>query len=86
MNLNSTHRMAAINGQGLNSEEHSRLEVAMLQRKIQENLSGPMLFWGKIYGTTQDYLIAYNVDPLAEFPDKKFYFWYAVVIKLYFIW
>ena len=75
MNLVNVFRNAAINAQGLNSEEFSGLEVAMLQRKLQENLSGSMMFWGKIYGTTQDYLIVYNIDPFAEFPHKKFYFW-----------
>lgn len=74
MNLQNVFRNAAINGNGLNSEEFSGLEVAMLQRKLQENLNGSMMFWGKIYGTTQDYLVVYNVDPFAEFPDKKFYF------------
>mmetsp|Transcript_2825 Transcript_2825/g.4355 ORF Transcript_2825/g.4355 Transcript_2825/m.4355 type:complete len:267 (-) Transcript_2825:63-863(-) len=66
--------MGLVNGSCLNSEEQSGLEVAMLMRKLQENLVGQPLFWGKIYGSTQDYLIVQHVDPYAEFPDKKFYF------------
>lgn len=68
-------RVGPLLGFGLNTEETSGLEVAMLQRKLQENLTGDMYFWGKIFGTTQDYLVVFNVDPFAEFPEKKFYFW-----------
>ena len=75
MNLNNLHRISNVLAQGLNTEEHSGLEIAMLQRKLQENLNGPLLFWGKIYGTTQDYLICCSTDPFLEFPDKRFYFW-----------
>lgn len=69
------HRIGPVLGFCLNVEETSGLEVAMLQRQLQENLPGRMFFWGKINGTTQDYLLAYNVDDFAEFPDRKFYFW-----------
>lgn len=68
------HRVGPLQGQTLNVEEISGLEVAMLQRKLQENLLGKMLFWGKIYGSTQDYLVVFHVNPFDEFPDKKFYF------------
>lgn len=74
MKLELVDRMAIVSGNTLSSEEVSGLEVATLQRKLQENLNSTPLFWGKIYGTTQDYLIVYSVDPFAEFPDKKFYF------------
>lgn len=74
MNLSNVHRIAPVAGYSLNTEEVSGLEVGMLQRKLQENLAGNMFFWGKIFGTTQDYLIVHNIDPFAEFPDKKFYF------------
>jgi hypothetical protein len=60
---------------GLNIEEISGLEVAMLQRKLEENLPGKMYFWGKVFGTTQDYLIVYTINPFAIFPDKTYYFW-----------
>ena len=43
MNLNAiSYRMASINGNALNCEEISGLEVAMLQRKIQEHLTGTL--------------------------------------------
>jgi hypothetical protein len=66
--------MGEIIGNGLSFEETSGLEVAMMQRKLQENLTGKLMFWGKVYGTTQDYLIVYATDPFKEFPDKTFYF------------
>ena len=62
---------------GLNLEEISGLEIAMMKRKLEENLPGKMYFWGKIFGTTQDYLIVHNIDPYAAFPEKKYYFWWA---------
>lgn len=75
MDLNSIHRAGPLIGSGLGKEEISGLEVAMLQRQLQENLVGKMYFWGKIFGSTQDYLIVYHVNTFDEFPDKKFYFW-----------
>lgn len=75
MELNRVARIAPALGYGLNTEEYSGLEVAMVQRKLQENLIGKIVFWGKIFGSTQDYLIVANINPFDEFPDKKFYFW-----------
>lgn len=75
MELHNIHRVNTFTGQGLNLEEFSGLEVSMLHRKLNENLPGRMLFWGKIYGSTQDYLIVYHHNTLEEFPEKKFYFW-----------
>ena len=75
MDLNNTYRVGPMLGQGLNIEEISGLEVAMLQRKLQENLVGKMFFWGKIFGSTQDYLLVFHVNPFDAFPDKKFYYW-----------
>lgn len=75
MELDNIQRIAPVNGSGLNVEEHSGLEVAILQRKLQENLNGKMYFWGKIFGSTQDYLIVFHIDPFTEFPDKKYYYW-----------
>ena len=76
MELQQLHRVGPLNGATLNTEEISGLESAMQQRKLEENLVGKMCFWGKIYGSTQDYLIVYNTNPFLEFPTKKFYFWY----------
>jgi radial spoke head protein 9 len=66
--------MSPLTGVCLNTEEVAGLEVAMMKRKMEENLKGKMFFWGKIYGSTQDYLIVYNIDPFTEFPDKKYYY------------
>jgi len=74
MDLSSVFRISPVSGYTLNVEESSGLEVAMLQRKLQENLVGKLFFWGKIFGSTQDYLIVHNINPYDEFPDKKFYF------------
>lgn len=54
----------------------------MLQRKLEENLSGKMYFWGKIAGATQDYLIVHNINPFQEFPEKKYYYWYIASFQL----
>eukprot|EP01038_Epipyxis_sp_PR26KG_P008605 gene8605-11629_t len=74
MEINSIARIGPLSGYSLNNEEVSGLEVGMLQRKLQENLVGKMYFWGKIFGSTQDYLIVHNINPFDEFPVKKFYF------------
>ncbi len=75
MELQTIQRVGPLIGATLNTEEVSGLESALLLRKLQENLPGRMFFWGKISGATQDYLIVFNVDPYAEFPDKKYFFW-----------
>jgi hypothetical protein len=75
MELHNIERTGGICCMGLNIEEISGLEVAMLQRKLEENLPGKMYFWGKVFGTTQDYLIVYTINPFAIFPDKTYYFW-----------
>lgn len=77
MELQNIGRAGALIGAGLSTEEQSGLESSTLRRKLQENLTGKMFFWGKVNGTTQDYLIVFNVDPFAEFPDKKYFFWYV---------
>jgi hypothetical protein len=78
MELHNIERTGGFSGMGLNIEEISGLEVAMLQRKLEENLPGKMYFWGKVFGSTQDYLIIHNIDPYAVFPEKKYYFWYVI--------
>lgn len=32
------------------------------------------MFWGKLFGTTQDYLVVYSVETLSDFPEKKYYY------------
>lgn len=74
MELQNISRLSSICGYTLNVEELAGLEIAMLQRKREENLPGKWLFWGKIFGVTQDYLIVYTVDILSDFPEKKYYY------------
>jgi hypothetical protein len=75
MDLNFVSKVGPLQGFTLNIEEVAGLEVGMLERKLKENLPGNLFFWGKIFGSTQDYLISYHIDPFDEFPDKKFYYW-----------
>lgn len=50
----------------------------MLQREKEENLESKPLFWGKILGEINDYLIVYVLLTQHEFPIKRFYYWYAM--------
>jgi len=75
MELNNITRLSALNGASLNGEEMSGLQVAMQQRKLEENLIGKLYFWGKIFGSKQDYLIVFLLDTTGEFPSRKYYFW-----------
>ena len=76
MDLHNISRLGPLSGVTLNTEEISGLEAAMQERLLSEHLSGKMQFWGKIFGSnTDDYLIVSNVDPQAEFPQKKYWWW-----------
>jgi len=74
MELHNIHRTGPLAGACLSTEEIGGLEPAVAERKINENLLGKIYFWGKIYGSTQDYLVVYHIDPTLEFPDKTYYF------------
>jgi len=76
MELSNISRISALCGNTLNLEEVAGLEVAILQRRREESLVGRLLFWGKIYGSTQDYLVVVHVDgtPSSDFPTKKYYY------------
>mmetsp|Transcript_19691 Transcript_19691/g.19791 ORF Transcript_19691/g.19791 Transcript_19691/m.19791 type:complete len:275 (-) Transcript_19691:95-919(-) len=74
MELQNIGRISSVCAYGLNVEETAGLEVAMLQRRREENLSGRLLFWGKVFGVTQDYLVVYSVDIQSDFPEKKYYY------------
>jgi hypothetical protein len=76
MELQNIGKISPVSNFTLNVEETSGLEVAMLQRKREEGLNGNWLFWGKIFGATQDYLVVICVSAATEFPNKKFYYWY----------
>ena len=74
MDLSCFPRLADLSGNTLSIEETCGLETAMEQRKLEENITGNLLFWGKVYGNTQDYLIVYTVNYNGEFPEKRFYY------------
>ncbi|GMI16007.1 hypothetical protein TrLO_g2073 [Triparma laevis f. longispina] len=58
----------------LSPEEASGMEVAMIQRQMEEKMGSKLQFWGKLIGEEQDYLLAYSLTPAFGFPSKKFYF------------
>jgi len=60
-------------GMCLSVEEKAGLEIATVQRKNDEQM-GEIYFWGKIQGTTEDYLICYGLLPSYDYPQKKFWF------------
>lgn len=74
MDLHSLPLIAGLSGQTLNIEEISALESAMVERKLEEKLTGKFQFWGKIFGVTQDYIVVQCMDLYSEFPEKKFYY------------
>ena len=75
MEVHNIQRIAPFTGHTLNQEEVSGLEVGILQRRLEENLTGKVFFWGKIFGSKQDYTVIYCLDTLTEFPVKKYFYW-----------
>mmetsp|Transcript_59048 Transcript_59048/g.141025 ORF Transcript_59048/g.141025 Transcript_59048/m.141025 type:complete len:288 (-) Transcript_59048:126-989(-) len=58
----------------LNCQERIGLESGLTILKSQEQLDS-VYFWGKLFGQTKDYYIAYSLSDAAfEFPVKTFYF------------
>lgn len=74
MDLRSVNELSAITGNTLNIEEQCGLESSIVQRRLLEKLSGSTLFWGKIYGISQDYLVVVNINTENDFPQKTYYF------------
>ena len=74
MELHNLSKISSLSMSSLNIEELTGLEVAMLQRKREEKVFGKFLFWGKVFGATQDYLVVFSTDSTAEFPNKKYYY------------
>jgi hypothetical protein len=60
-------------GHTLNVEERAGLEVAINKRRLEEGLR-EVLFWGKLYGEEDDYLVVYGFGASADFPRKRFYY------------
>lgn len=74
MELHNLQKISPSCCHNLTLEECSGLEVAMLQRQREENLNGKLQFWGKIFGSTQDYLVVSLLVVASEFPSKKYYY------------
>jgi len=60
-------------GYTLSLEEKAALRVSMLQRSREENL-GKLKFWGKVFGETNDYLVAFALVPGYGFPTRKYFY------------
>lgn len=70
------HYLKYLVGQGytLNIEELTAIQAGLTTLKRDRNYS-KIYFWGKIFGATNDYYIAYGLhDVDYEFPSKKFFF------------
>ena len=71
MNLNHVSKVASF-GLTLNMEERFALKASIL--KLRANGAGAVKFWGKINGTSRDYLICCSADTSSTFPAKNFYY------------
>lgn len=72
--IGMTRKLASISGSGLTVEERAGLQVGMLRRKNEEGLMR-ILFWGKVSGTDNDYLVCVGYLPSkAGALNKKWYF------------
>ena len=71
MNLAHVSKIAGFGG-GLNVEERFALKAAIM--KLRGEGAGKVSFWGKINGSTRDYLICCTADSSSTFPAKNFYY------------
>ena len=60
-------------GHTLNIEERAGLEVAINKRRLEDGFA-ELLFWGKLYGEEDDYLIVFGYGESQDFPRKRFFF------------
>lgn len=58
-------------GYTLNVEERAGLEVSLNKRRLEDGLQ-ELVFWGKLNGDEDDYLIAVGFGPAQE--DRVFYY------------
>jgi len=74
MDLDTIDRLA-FSGNVLNAKERATLEVVMAKKSRDEPDLTEVLFWGKIQGTENSYLICVGLqDRFAGVPAKKFYY------------
>jgi len=74
MDLSNVPKLGELIGKGLSPDEMCGLEVGITTRRLEENISGPIDFWGKITGKTQDYLVVFSTDTSSDFPTRKYYY------------
>jgi len=60
-------------GPSLNVEERAALEVQMAKRQHEERLHS-IKFWGRVTGTTADYLIVFGTTATMGVPSKKWFY------------
>lgn len=74
MDLEAIDRLS-FSGNTLNAKERASLMVVMAKKKRDEPDLTEVLFWGKIQGTEDSYLICVGLqDRFAGVPAKKFYY------------
>merc|ERR1719356_1697855 len=74
IDLEQSLKSVASGGHVLNCQELAGLSSSLTLLKRQEKFSA-ICFWGKIFGTSADYYIAYALkEPVFEFPAKVFYY------------
>ena len=74
MDLCSVDRIS-FSGNTLNPKEQATLSIVIAKKKRDEPDLTEILFWGKIQGTSDAYLICVGLqDRFAGVPAKKFYF------------
>lgn len=74
MDLDTIDKIS-FSGNTLNAKEQATLVVVMAKKKRDEPDLTEVLFWGKIQGTENSYLICVGLqDRFAGVPAKKFYF------------
>ena len=77
MDLDTIDRLS-FSGNALNAKERATLEVVMAKKSRDEPDLTEVLFWGKIQGTENSYLICVGLqDRFAGVPAKKFYYLYV---------
>lgn len=65
--------VSASEGVSLSVHEVAMLRASLAKLQASEKY-GTVFFWGKIFGATRDYYIAYGIRAtVAEFPVKQFY-------------
>lgn len=71
--LQQAATLAAVSGQGLTVEETAALQIGIQRRTNEEGFS-QCLYWGKVTGTDNDYLVVVGYGPGKGCPSKKFFF------------